>query len=481
MTYRFNGPLGSSGRPPETIDSGTSALTEHRAPGLVDVLKAATRAGPLLALGPAAMPAAAAYTVAQLWYAKNLHALVEVRDRALALAPAAIAEETGLNDIGKLLQSLLYGLLGSLLALAATTALGGTIGGVVGFFFFGAGAAPGAVAGAKLGFDLGLALLTWVGVGFLATSIATGFAELVQLQTSAVRRGWMAGDRTGPGRAGEIEAAAQDLAHAAGVFVRLILEGILAYLMRKAPAATTRNAMGTIGRVGTASGAEAVAAETVAELVAQLRRSKLGKGFADWVELNWKKLLDNPKLRPRAQGGAGPAPGPARVPKEEPPAAAKRPPKERPPTEEPPPPPETHTRPTGARDGKPTGTRTEIHENASKDEARALRRENESADQLAKAGYKVEQNPTVPGTKNPDYLIEGKRFDCKAPSSGNPKTPYDHMEKAITEGQADRFVLNLEDSAIKPEAMKQFLNEHPLQGLKEVIVIKDGQITPFWP
>lgn len=320
MGFRFPGPTGAPSRPPEMIDVGTTQPVEHHAPGITDALKAAGRASPLLLLGPMGIGAAGVAVVGQLYYAKNLDALTEVRNRATALAPAAIADATGFSDLGKLLDSLLHGLLAAMIALAASTALGGAIGGVIGFFFGGAGAAPGAVAGAKVGFEVGLALLTWLGVGFLAASIIGGLGELISLELSAVRRGWAAGDLNGPRRNAEIEAAAKELAKAAGVLMRLVLEGILAYLMRGAPMATTRTAAGTVNQVRT-TGSGAVAAETVADLVAQLRKSRLGKGFADWVELNWQKLLDNPKLRryapevkaPTATGVAGPSATPSQA------------------------------------------------------------------------------------------------------------------------------------------------------------------------
>lgn len=320
MGFRFPGPTGAPSRPPEMIDAGTTQPVEHHAPGITDALKAAGRASPLLMLGPMGIGAAGAAVIGQLYYARNLDALAEVRNRAAALAPAAIADATGFSDLGKLLDSLLLGLLAAMIALAASAALGGAIGGVVGFFFGGAGAAPGAVAGAKIGFEVGMAVLTWLGVGFLAASIIGGLGELISLELSAVRRGWAAGDLSGPRRNAEIEAAAKELAKAAGVLMRLVLEGILAYLMRGAPMATTRAAAGTVNQVRT-TGSGAVAAETVADLVAQLRKSRLGKGFADWVELNWQKLLDNPKLRryapevkaPAATGVAGQAGTPSQV------------------------------------------------------------------------------------------------------------------------------------------------------------------------
>jgi hypothetical protein len=67
----------------------------------------------------------------------------------------------------------------------------------------------------------------------------------------------------------------------------------------------------------------------------------------------------------------------------------------------------------------PRGKRTIInYDDPDPDNIRALIRENEAADVLAKYGYVVEQNPTMPGSKNPDYLIEGKIFDCYSPREG---------------------------------------------------------------
>ncbi|WP_218031493.1 CdiA C-terminal domain-containing protein [Paenibacillus kobensis] len=77
------------------------------------------------------------------------------------------------------------------------------------------------------------------------------------------------------------------------------------------------------------------------------------------------------------------------------------------------------TTPSSSSDSasKPSGTKTKVNYNdPDKDNIRALERENEAAEILAKNGYKVEQNPNVPNTtKNPDYKIEGKIFDCYSP------------------------------------------------------------------
>jgi hypothetical protein len=81
-----------------------------------------------------------------------------------------------------------------------------------------------------------------------------------------------------------VDQAARQLAFALGILFRSILQGVVAFLLTKGTAA---------------------AAGRVPELVAKLRASRLGAGFADWVGKNWKALLEDPRLNPKAQSAAG--------------------------------------------------------------------------------------------------------------------------------------------------------------------------------
>ena len=55
--------------------------------------------------------------------------------------------------------------------------------------------------------------------------------------------------------------------------------------------------MASTGRSVLTKGIQGTADVTVADVVGQLRQSKLPKAFADWVEQNWEDLLRNPKLQ----------------------------------------------------------------------------------------------------------------------------------------------------------------------------------------
>jgi hypothetical protein len=221
----------------------------------------------------------------------------------------AVLDETG-YELKSVLDGLIPGLMQMLIVLGATTILGGTIGGIVGFFFGGVGAAPGAVVGADIGFDIGMAALTWLGVGFLAVSIAEGFGELLKALRDGIQQAWAARYLTGKAVEIQVRRASDNFASCIGILVSLILKAILAYLLKKAAVKATKGAM-TTARMAQSQGVAAIAEADVAELVTKLRNTRLGRsGFSDWLQKNWRSLRDNPKLQPkspRVPGGGGAA------------------------------------------------------------------------------------------------------------------------------------------------------------------------------
>ncbi len=125
----------------------------------------------------------------------------------------------------------------------------------------------------------------------------------------------------------------------------------------------------------------------------------------------------------------------------------------------------------GGTVGELSGVRTVIPPLSDSATSRSLIRENESASILANNGYKVEQNPQVPGSKNPDYRVNGEIFDNYAPSTSNVRNVWSEMERKVARGQADNIVVNLADSSITPPVLSRQLMDYPIPGLKQVIVI----------
>lgn len=132
-------------------------------------------------------------------------------------------------------------------------------------------------------------------------------------------------------------------------------------------------------------------------------------------------------------------------------------------------------------DNKPKGRREPIRSQDAPAVRRGKIRENESAQTLSEHGFRVEQRPDVPGPKNPDYLIEGEVFDNYAPSSGEARNVWMNVRKKVYKGQTERVVLNLDDSPLTVEDITAHFDAEKIPNLEEVIIVKDGEVFPFFP
>ena len=190
--------------------------------------------------------------------------------------------------------------------LGLSTVAGAGAGAAIGFFLGGVGAFPGAVAGSQFGLDIGTFILTWMGLKFLVEAIGQGLGELVTALENAVWMAWTAVDTNKMFRSHHIAQAARGLARCVGILFRLILQGIVALIVGKGGLTVSKGMVST-GRSVLGEGIPGTTNVAVADVVAQLRQSKLPKAFADWVEQNWEDLLRNPKLQGRKTETAGSA------------------------------------------------------------------------------------------------------------------------------------------------------------------------------
>jgi hypothetical protein len=180
--------------------------------------------------------------------------------------------------------------------------MGTVVGGAVGAFAGGFGAAPGAALGGQLGFDIGMAALAWMGLAFIVASLGQGLPKLNQQAVLGIKRAVHAMNLPPPARPAEMLEASRHFAQAQALLFKLILMGLVAWLLKKGAVSSAQQVGNSARAISGASkaGTSVEAAEAgVAELVAQLRKSRLGNGFADWVEGNWRQLIENPKLRPQ--------------------------------------------------------------------------------------------------------------------------------------------------------------------------------------
>jgi uncharacterized membrane protein len=55
------------------------------------------------------------------------------------------------------------------------------------------------------------------------------------------------------------------------------------------------------------------------------------------------------------------------------------------------------------------------------------------------------------------------------------------LEGKIRRGQARRFVVQMDDTPVTIEDLRKQLTDWKVEGLEEIIIVKDGKIIPFYP
>lgn len=142
------------------------------------------------------------------------------------------------------------------------------------------------------------------------------------------------------------------------------------------------------------------------------------------------------------------------------------------------------TEPTLPKGSKPTG-------NYGVGDSHGIKKQNETADFSAEQGYEIKMLDEINGgngygikaTSNPDFLIQGKVFDCYSPKED---ANVDNILRNIatkTKTQAERIVVNLDEfptekvSELSQGIIRKANPTGDLKNLKEILFVKDGNIT----
>jgi hypothetical protein len=156
------------------------------------------------------------------------------------------------------------------------------------------------------------------------------------------------------------------------------------------------------------------------------------------------------------------------------------------------------TRVTGAPGGTPEGHPTRIEPGQDDEVKQSLALENSGAAILADHGYRIKQNPSLAEiaqarhdtgdtgrpTSRPDYLIEGRVFDCYSPTKPTKKARgiWSEVEEKVVDNQTQRVVVNLENWRGDMSTLHQQFGDWPIDRLKELKAITpDGDIVQILP
>nr|WP_243896244.1 hypothetical protein [Paenibacillus sp. F411] len=127
--------------------------------------------------------------------------------------------------------------------------------------------------------------------------------------------------------------------------------------------------------------------------------------------------------------------------------------------------------------------------NYTRGDSHGVKKENESADLLAAQGYNIEMLDEVNGgngygikeTSNPDFLIEGKVYDCYAPTTDANVDNILRNIRTKTKTQVENIVLNLDN--FTEERINEITegiarkSDGDLKNLQELLIVVDGRIT----
>ena len=83
---------------------------------------------------------------------------------------------------------------------------------------------------------------------------------------------------------------------------------------------------------------------------------------------------------------------------------------------------------------------------------------------------------------SPDYLVEGRVFDCYAPAMGTRvRNMWSDVKDKVDDGQTQRVVLNLQDWGDDVGSIRRQFADWPIDGLKEVkAVTTGGRVVEIW-
>jgi hypothetical protein len=152
---------------------------------------------------------------------------------------------------------------------------------------------------------------------------------------------------------------------------------------------------------------------------------------------------------------------------------------------------------TGEPHGRPEGQPSRVPAGPDETVRQSIIMENSAAAVLADGGWRVKQNPTPQEVarareetgdtgkpaSNPDYLLEGRVFDCYSPTKSDKSVRgvwSEVADKVVERQQTQRVVVNLERWRGDLTALRKQFADWPIEGLKEVkAIMADGKIVQF--
>lgn len=78
-------------------------------------------------------------------------------------------------------------------------------------------------------------------------------------------------------------------------------------------------------------------------------------------------------------------------------------------------------------------------------------------------------------------MIQGHYWDCTAPKSLTANQVRKRISRKVNEGQASRFILNLAETPVTKEVLRQYLERKPVKGLREIKLVEGDRGIDYYP
>ncbi len=189
--------------------------------------------------------------------------------------------------------------------LILSSVVGGVAGAALGSLAGGVGAIPAGAAGAELGFNVGMALLTWMGVAALVPLVAHHLGKMLQTAQRGIAKAWHAGQSRFTSEEQDIDDGGKLLGEAVGEFFVAFLEGLVMWVLKDEGVSSTKGSVAKLANPKSVMERQALLSAQVNEMYIMLRNSRLGPRFAEWFRSNINGLIEAACSTGYERGGGG--------------------------------------------------------------------------------------------------------------------------------------------------------------------------------
>ncbi len=140
--------------------------------------------------------------------------------------------------------------------------------------------------------NVGMALLTWMGVAALVPLVAHHLGKMLQTAQRGIAKAWQAGQSRLTSEEQDIDDAGKLLGEAVGEFFVAFLEGLVMWVLKGEAVSSTKGSVAKLANPKAVMERQALLSARINEMYIMLRNSRLGPRFAEWFRSNINGVIE---------------------------------------------------------------------------------------------------------------------------------------------------------------------------------------------